>query len=317
MRALVTGGAGFIGSTLVDRLLAEGHAVEVVDDLSTGSLSNLADARADRANDLRIDQLDIADPAVVDLAVRRRPEVVFHLAGGHDRLGSVGDPVEVTTDLLAGALRSVDAARACGARKVVVAVAASDLYGEPEPNELPLREGAPRRPDSPLGVATGALVDLLGLSRELHQLEHTVLALPTVYGPRQRPGRTTGVVAALAGDLVAGRPGTVHADGCQTRDLLYVDDAVDGLVRAADRGSGLVCNLGTGTATSVADLHRALVVAAGRADEPVPDRAPARAHDRRHLALDHGRARIHLGWEPFTSLTDGLADTVAWLRSTR
>jgi UDP-glucose 4-epimerase len=315
VRALVTGGAGFIGSTLVDRLLAEGHAVDVVDDLSTGALANLAEARADRSHELKIHQLDVADPAVVDLAVRRGSEVVFHLAGTHDRAGSVDDPVEATTALVAGALRAVDAARAAGSRKIVVVVGASDLYGEPDPVDLPLRERAPRRPDSPLGVATGAVIDLLAVSRDLHQLEHTVLALPTVYGPRQRPDRTTGVVAALAAEMLAGRPGTVHGDGTQTRDLLYVDDAVDGLVRAADRGSGLVCNLGTGIATAVADLRAAVAAAVGLGAVPAPDPAPPRRHDRHHVALDHGRARIQLGWQPWTPLETGLAEVVEWLRS--
>jgi UDP-glucose 4-epimerase len=315
VRALVTGGAGFIGSTLVDRLLAEGHAVDVVDDLSTGALANLAEARADRSHELKIHQLDAADPAVVDLAVRRSSEVVFHLAGSHDRAGSVDDPVEATTALVAGALRAVDAARAAGARKIVVVVGGSDLYGEPDPADLPLREGAPRRPDSPLGVATGAVVDLLAVSRDLHQIEHTVLALPTVYGPRQRPERTTGVVAALVAEMLAGRPGTVHGDGSQTRDLLYVDDAVDGLVRAAERGSGLVCNLGTGSPTSVAELRAAVAAAVGLDGVPEATAAPPRRHDRRHLSLDRGRARIHLGWQPWTSLEAGLAEVVAWFRS--
>jgi UDP-glucose 4-epimerase len=315
VRALVTGGAGFIGSTLVDRLLAEGHSVDVVDDLSTGALANLAEARADRSHRLKIHQLDVADPAVVDLAVRRGSEVVFHLAGTHDRAGSVDDPVEATTALVAAALRAVDAARAAGARKIVVAVGASDLYGEPDPADLPLREGAPRRPDSPLGVAVGAVVDLLAVSRDLHQVEHTVLALPTVYGPRQRPDRTTGVVAALVSEMLAGRPGIVHGDGAQTRDLLYVDDAVDGLVRAAERGSGLVCNLGTGTPTSVAAVRAAVASAVGLGAVPEAEPAPPRRHDRRHVALDFGRARIHLGWRPWTPLDAGLSEVVAWFRS--
>jgi UDP-glucose 4-epimerase len=283
VKVLVTGGAGFIGSTLVDRLLAEGHAVDVIDDLSSGRLDNLAEARRDRRNALSIHHVDIRQPEAVEVIAKREPEIVFHLAArpGIDALTDA----EVT---VLGTLRMLDGALRAGARKVVFASTAA-IYGEPE--KLPIRESHPQRPLAPGAVAKKAATDYLIAYRDLHGLEFTALALGTVYGPRQAHG----VVAAFTGGARS-----VHGDGKQTRDLLFVDDAVDAFVRAAERGSGLVVNVGTGRETSVLDLLASITSAE-------PEFLEARAGDRRRCALDAGRARIHLGWSAWTSLEDGLA----------
>jgi len=311
MRALVTGGAGFIGSTLVDRLLAEGHAVDVVDDLSTGSLANLAAARAERDADLRFHHLDIRAPELRRLCERRRPEVVFHLAAQADVRVSVADPLADADVNVMGSLNVLEAARAGGAVKVVFAASGGTLYGEPAARDLPVRESHPHRPLSPYGVSKKVVIDYLAVYRELHQLEYTALALANVYGPRQDPHGEAGVVAIFARRLLGGEPCTIYGTGEQTRDFVYVDDVVDAFVRAASRGSGLVVNIGTGTETTVHQLHATMADAAGRPDAAVV-RAPARAGELQRSALDPGRAAIHLGWKPWTSLAEGTRAVLDW-----
>ncbi|HWC12315.1 MAG TPA: NAD-dependent epimerase/dehydratase family protein, partial [Acidimicrobiales bacterium] len=253
MRALVTGGAGFIGSTLVDRLLAEGHAVDVVDDLSTGSLANLAEARANPNYELTFHRLDIRSPGLAELMAYRRPEVVFHLAAQADVRVSVERPAFDAEVNVIGTVNVLEGARAAGTRKVVFAASGGTLYGDP--TDLPVRETAPQRPLSPYGVSKKAGGDYLAAYRELHGLEYTALALGNVYGPRQDPHGEAGVVAIFAGLLLSGQQCTVFGDGEQTRDFIFVDDVVDAFARAASRGDGLLVNVGTGRETSVNTLY--------------------------------------------------------------
>ncbi len=308
MRVLVTGGAGFIGSVLVDRLLAEGHAVDVVDDLSTGSLSNLAAARAS-GGELRFHQLDIRAPELVDLAVRRRPEVVFHLAAQSSVASSVDRPVFDAEVNVIGSLRVLEGARAAACRKVVYAASGGTLYGEPDASELPVAESRVASPLSPYGASKAAVIGYLAAYRHLHGLDFTALALANVYGPRQDPHGEAGVVARFAACAAHGRECVIDGDGEQTRDFVYVDDVVDAFSRAASRGAGLVVNIGTGVEVSIARLH-ATVAAAGRS-ERAPRHGPARQGDVRRSALDPTRARIHLGWAPWTSLEDGVEAVLA------
>jgi len=304
MRTMVTGGAGFIGSALVDRLLAEGHEVDVVDDLSTGSLTNLADARAAAGRALTIHQLDVRVPETSDLVLRRRPAVIFHLAAQVDVRTSVTDPVFDAEVNVIGSLRVLEGARAAGTDRVVFA-ASVGLYGEPDVAELPVRESHPHRPLSPYGVAKEAVIDYLVAYRELHALEFCALALGNVYGPRQHPRGEAGVVAIFAQALATGTPVTVFGDGSQTRDYVYVDDVVDAFARAATRGGGLVCNVGTGRETSVDELLATMGRVAGV--DPEVRYGPARPGEILRSALDPTRAAIHLGWRPWTSLEAGTA----------
>jgi UDP-glucose 4-epimerase len=312
MQALVTGGAGFIGSTLVDRLLAEGHGVDVVDDLSSGSLANLAEARADRNNELKVHQVDIRDPAVIEVIGRRQPEVIFHLAAQADVRVSVARPSFDAEINILGSLNVLEGARLGGTRKVVFASSGGTIYGEPAPADLPVKESHPQQPLSPYGVAKRVVTDYLHVYRELHSIEFTSLAMANIYGPRQDPHGEAGVVAIFAGLLLEGKPCTVFGDGKQTRDFVYVDDAVDAFVRAADRGSGLLCNVGTGVETSVNELYEAMAGAAGVTAPPV--HAPARAGELARSALDPGRAALHLGWEPWTDLPTGVAEVLRWFQ---
>jgi UDP-glucose 4-epimerase len=308
MRTMVTGGAGFIGSTLVDRLLAEGHDVDVVDDLSTGSLTNLAEARAAGGRALTIHHLDVRLPETTDLIVRRRPEVIFHLAAQIDVRVSVAEPVFDADVNVLGSLRVLEGARAAGAGRVVFAASGGTLYGEPDGSELPVRESHPHRPLSPYGVAKKAVIDYLVAYRELYALEFAALALGNVFGPRQDPHGEAGVVAIFAQALATARPVTIFGDGEQTRDYVYVDDVVDAFARASTRGGGLVCNIGTGTETSVNALLRTMAGAAGV--EPEVRHAPLRPGELLRSALDPTRAAIHLGWRPWTTLEEGCAKVV-------
>jgi len=313
VRALVTGGAGFIGSTLVDRLLAEGHAVDVVDDLSKGSLANLADARATPGYELTFHRLDVRDRAVVDLLAHRRPEVVFHLAAQADVRVSVERPVFDAEVNVIGTLNVLEGAKAAGARKVVFAASGGTLYGEPE--HLPVKESHPQRPVSPYGVSKKAATDYLAAYRELHGIEFTALALANIYGPRQDPHGEAGVVAIFAGRLLAGEPCTIFGAGTQTRDFVYVDDVVDAFARAAQKGSGLLMNIGTGVETSVNELYRTMATAAS-VPEP-PTYAPARAGELARSSLDPTRAEIHLGWKAWTSMANGSAEVLRWFAARR
>lgn len=310
MKALVTGGAGFIGSTLVDRLLAEGHSVDVVDDLSTGSLANLAEARSNRDHQLKLHQIDIRDESVVDVIARREPEVVFHLAAQADVRVSVSRPAFDAQVNVVGSINVLEGARRGGAGKVVFASSGGTIYGEPAPEDLPVRESHPQQPLSPYGVAKRVVTDYLHVYRELHSVEFTSLAMANIYGPRQDPHGEAGVVAIFAGLLRDQKQCTIFGDGTQTRDFVYVDDAVDAFVRAATRGSGLLCNIGTGVETSVNELYAAMASAAGSTAAAV--HAPPRPGELARSALDPGRAALHLGWEPWTTLDDGVAEVVRW-----
>jgi len=315
VKALVTGGAGFIGSTLVDRLMAEGHDVDVVDDLSSGSLDNLADARAgavdsrrDQGPQLSIHHLDVRHPSVTDLVERRRPDVIFHLAVPDPGAGEA-DPVADAEATVVAGLRVLEAARTAGTAKVVVALDAGAVHGPPLPEDLPMREAAPVAPGSVHGVASRALLGYLSSFRERHAVEFTALAMSTLYGPRARRGLVHDLVRAA----VTGGPAIAEGGPSRTVDLVYVDDAVDALVRAARRGSGLLVNVGSGTETSLAAVLGSASVAAGTVTAPLVE-APLPVGVGARACLDRGRASIHLGWRPWTSLADGLAATLAWHR---
>lgn len=290
------GGAGFIGSHLVDRLLAEGHEVDVVDDLSTGSLSNLAEAR-NATGRFKFQNISIESSEFAELVSLRRPEIIVNLA--------TFTPSQAH---LAGAMSSfraavvvLEAARLAGVSKVVTAIHAGLLYGEVAARDLPIKEGHMNDPRSSEEVIARAAADMHTIYRERHGIEFTVLALANVYGVRQRSD--DGVIASFIDALAHGRAPIIHGSGKQSRDFVHVDDTVDAIVRSLDRAGGLVVNVGTGVATTVSDLWALMGGAAALA----PRTSTARPHDVARLSLSPVRARIQLGWSPFTSLEEGLA----------
>jgi UDP-glucose 4-epimerase len=313
MHALVTGGAGFIGSTLVDRLLAEGHDVDVVDDLSSGSMANLADARSTGDHRFQFHRMDIRDAALAELIERRTPEVIFHPAAQIDVRISVSDPVHDAMINIVGSLNVLEGARRAGTRKVVFASSGGTLYGVVPDEDLPANESLPQRPVSPYGISKKAVGDYLFAYRELYQLEFTALALANVYGPRQDPHGEAGVVAIFAGRLLADEPCTVFGDGSQTRDYVFVDDVVDAFVRAADKGNGLIINIGTGVETSVNDLYATMARVAGV--DRSATLAEARPGEIARSSLDASRAEMQLGWKPWTDLAAGSAAVLDFFRT--
>lgn len=293
---LVIGGAGFLGSHLVDRLMAEGETVDVVDDLSSGSLANLAEARdaARGSGDLRIHTLDAGSEDLGSLIAIRPPAVIYHLA----LLPRGGSPVTLGRSFTS-MLGVLEAARKADVAKVVVALPATALYGHPGMRDLPIKEG-PLVPRGVRGVVAKAVVDLLTVAREQWGIEFTALAASSVYGPRQRPDG--GVVAAAVAAASRGEPMRLFGDGRQTRDFLYVDDMVDAMVRARQRGSGLVVNVGTGVQTPLREMWSMVAP-----DGPAPQLLAARPDEVARFALSAVRARIHLAWSPWTDLAEGLA----------
>lgn len=311
MRALVTGGAGFIGSTLVDRLLAEGHEVTVVDDLSRGRLENLDGARAE-GDRFAFHEMDLTDPAIGDLVAQAAPEVVFHLAAQIDVRLSVEDPVHDAEVNVVGTVRLAEAARRAGVRRIVFTSSGGSIYGPV--TELPVAETRPVDPLSPYAAGKVAGEIYLEMFARLYGIEWAGVAPANVYGPRQDPHGEAGVVAIFSQRLLAGQPTRVFGDGGNTRDYVYVDDVVDAFMRAATvpGAAGLRFNVGTGLETSDRGLHTLVAEAAGAAD--APEYAPARLGDVARSALDAGRAAEVLGWTPRVPIREGVARTVDYFR---
>ena len=312
MRAVVTGGAGFIGSALVDRLLADGHEVVVLDDLSTGSAANLADARVGAPDRLRLEVADLRDDRSVDVVEAAGAEVVFHLAAQADVRASVADPIDDATVNVLGTIRVLEGARRSGVRKVVLASSGGTLYGDADPALLPFDESLAHRPESPYGGSKSAAGTYLRVYEALYGLSWTELALANVYGPRQDPHGEAGVVAIFAGHLLAGEPCTVYGTGGQTRDFVFVDDVVEVFIAAADAGDGCLFNIGTGVESSVNDLYSTMASTIGGPSEP--GRAPARHGELERSALDPGHAAQVLDWRPTTDLAGGVRRTIDWFR---
>jgi UDP-glucose 4-epimerase len=310
MRTLVTGAAGFIGSTLVDRLLADGHSVIGVDDLSSGRSENLG--RAERHADFEFVKADVVDADLIGLLADTRPEVIFHLAAQISVRHSVDDPPFDATVNVVGTVRLAEAARRAGVRKVVHTSSGGSIYGTPP--TYPTNEDVPTDPTSPYAASKVAGEIYLNTFRNLYGLECSHIAPANVYGPRQDPHGEAGVVAIFAQALLAGRPTKIFGDGTDTRDYVFVDDVVDAFVRGSgEAGGGQRFNVGTGVETSVRQLHSAIATAVGASDEP--EFHPARLGDLRRSCLDISKAEKILGWRPNVKIDDGVARTVDFFRS--
>jgi len=312
MRALVTGGAGFIGSNLVDRLLVEGYDVGVVDNLATGRLSNLESAQ--QTSRLTFMHGDITDPATTDIIADFAADVVFHLAAQADVRVSVANPVFDAHVNVIGTLRVLDGAVRGGAKKFVAAASGGTLYGEVPADQLPIAETAPWLPLSPYGISKKVMVDYMRFSQAMTGIETTALALGNVFGPRQDPHGEAGVIAIFFQHYEAGTTPTVFGTGEQTRDFVYVDDVVAAFVAASQHtGTGGLINIGTGIETSVNQLITAMNEITKVNVKPV--RAPARAGELDRSVLDIRLAEQVLNWIPKSSVQSGLNQTWQWFKS--
>ena len=301
--ALVTGGAGFIGSHLVDRLLELDHRVVVIDDLSTGKLANLNPAAV-------FHQVDITHPSVADVVHEERPDLVFHLAAQVSVGESTENPVKDSEINVLGTLRLLEAVRLCGIEKLIYSCTGGALYGEPEVN--PCTEDHPIRPMSPYGISKHVGELHLALYRQLYDLDYTSLRYGNVYGPRQDPHGEAGVVAIFSQAMLEGKPARIFGDGEQTRDFVYVADVVEANICAIGNMSGGPFNISSGQQASVNNIFRSLKGITGYGLEP--EFAPARAGEVYQIYLDSSKANRELGWTPGVSLEDGLLRTVEYFR---
>jgi UDP-glucose 4-epimerase len=306
VRALVTGGAGFIGSTLVDALLAGGAEVAVIDDLSRGRRDQVA-ARAD------FHELDVVDSSLPALVASLAPEVIFHQAAQIDVRRSVSDPVLDTRINVLGTVNLLDAAVHAGVRRMVFASSGGAMYGDTD--VIPTPEDHPCAPASAYGAAKLTGETYGGVFAQLHGLEFVALRYANVYGPRQDPHGEAGVVAIFAQRLLEGRDTVVNGDGTQTRDYVNVADVVAANLRAAGTSPPGAYNIGTGRECDVNELHSLIARAAGVAREPA--HAEAKPGEQARSCLDVSRAAELLGWRPRIALEEGIAETVAWFAARR
>jgi UDP-glucose 4-epimerase len=306
MDCLVTGGAGFIGSNLVDALLARGDGVTIVDDLSTGRRENLDGALAAGATLVELDIRDREKSA--ELVREAAPEVIFHLAAQIDVRKSVTDPAFDSSINVGGTANVLEAARAAGTRRFVFVSTGGAIYGEGDGQELPLPESAPIAPMSPYGQSKHAAEGYLALYERLYGLSGVSLRLGNVYGPRQDPLGEAGVIAIFCGKLQEGGRPTVFGDGTQTRDYIYVGDVVAAALAAAESEATGPINVGTGIETDVLELAARLGELGDGHFEP--EFAPPRDGEVQRISIDPARAAAELGWKAEMGLAEGLRVTL-------
>jgi UDP-glucose 4-epimerase len=309
MRVLITGGAGFIGSHVTERLLADGFHVGIIDDLSTGTLDNLRRSAEKGVRDEDVMVRDICSPDCAAWLTNWQPDVVIHLAAQASVARSVTNPAADARINIVGTLTVLDAAVRAGVRKVVFASSGGTIYGEPAPGAARVAETDPYRARSPYGLAKATVNRYLDLYDELFGLTSTVLALGNVYGPRQGSGGSSGVVAEFATALREGRQPVVHGDGRQSRDFVYVTDVAEAFSLACAKADGMVVNIGTGVATSI---NGVLALVCQEMSVPVnPVWRPELPGEVRDSTLDVQRSQKVLGWESRIGLREGIRRVVA------
>jgi UDP-glucose 4-epimerase len=303
MKVLVTGGAGFIGSHVVDQLVEAGHDVVVVDDLSTGRFSNLNPKP-------KFYQVDIRSDAMRAVFEAERPEVVSHHAAQMDVRRSVADPVFDADVNIIGSIKLADLAVEFGVRKFIHISSGGAVYGEPV--YLPCDEEHPVRPLCPYGASKYTFEMYLYMYKELYNLDYSVIRYPNVYGPRQDPAGEAGVVAIFIGQMLSGKPVTINGTGEQVRDFVYVGDCAKANLLCLEKGSGRVYNLGAGVGTDINQIFAELKKITNYPREAAY--GPAKPGETFRIFLDASRAKNELGWEPTVSLEQGLRQTVEYFQ---
>lgn len=304
---LVTGGAGFIGSNLVDRLIGQGLSVAALDDLSSGKKKNLAEAET--TGQLRLHVGSLLDEGLAGIFAEERPKVALHLAAQIDVRRSVADPLHDAMTNVIGTVRVLELAARHGVEKVVYTTSGGCIYGQPPREDLPVAEDYPGHAHSPYGAGKRCGEEYLHTYAALYGLRWTSLALANVFGPRQDPAGEAGVVSIFTERMLRDEPVTIFGTGEQTRDFVYVDDVVDAFVAAMDAADGMRVNIGTGEEVSVNQLFSELraITGYGRA----ASYGEARPGELDHISVDPARAGREMGWAPRRSLREGLEATVA------
>lgn len=303
-KVLVTGGAGFIGSHLVNGLLDNGYAVAVVDDLSAGQLRNV-NHRA------TFYHASINDPRIKQIIQREGPEIIFHLAAQSSVRQSAQDPVADADSNVLGTVRLLDAAAAEGVDKIVFSSTGGAIYGNPD--TIPCDENTPVSPLTPYALSKYVSELYLKLFYQTYGLAYTILRYSNVYGPGQDPNGEAGVISIFAGSMLRGRSPNIYGDGKQERDFVYVSDVVEANLAAMYHGDGRPYNIGTGEPVTIKRIYSLLQECTDYSDEPVY--RPRRAGEVLKIALDSGRAGRELTWEPKVSLEEGLRLSVDYVRS--
>ena len=303
MRVLVTGGAGFVGSHIVDRLLEQGDDVLVVDDMSTGKRTNLP-------REARLEEMDIGDHALPELASSFGPDVITHCAAQAAVPVSMSDPTLDAMTNIVGGINVAKAAVSSGCRRFIYINTGGALYGEPD--YLPCDEDHPVRPISAYGLSKWTMERYLQILYA-GSMRVSVLRLANVFGPRQDPDGEAGVVAIFGQRMLRGEPAIIFGDGEQTRDFVYVQDAVRAHELARHAPEPVTVNIGSAVPTTVNELFRIMAEESGYRREPVHE--AGRPGDVKHLVLANARAKSLLGWAPETSLVDGLRETMDWIRT--
>ncbi len=307
---VVTGGAGFIGSHLVEKLLEVGYRVMVIDDFSAGSMSNLSNA-SEFGSQLEVVRQDIAEPGLAKVMEQAGPRYVFHLAAQSDVRRSMADPFHDAKVNVLGSVNVIESSRKLGVERVIYAASGGTLYGEPESSELPVTEDVKYQPLSNYGVTKKVVLDYLFSYREAYGLDYVALALANVYGPRQDPHGESGVVSIFAGNLAAGRTCAIYGDGHQTRDFVFVSDVADAFVASMTKGSGEVFNISTSIETSVNSLYWEM---AGQHKLSLhPSYLPGRTGELMRSCLSNVKAGEILSWVPHVTLSDGLSQVIEWV----
>ena len=304
MKALVTGGAGFIGSHVVDSLVERGHEVMVVDDLSTGFRENINPGA-------RFYELSISDEGLAEVLERERPEVISHHAAQMDVRRSVAEPIFDAEQNILGSLNLITNAVRSGARKIIYASSGGAVYGEAQ--YLPVDEEHPVNPLSQYGVSKHTVEHYLHLYASQHGLEYVVLRYANIYGPRQNPYGEAGVIAIFARQMLGGERPTIFGTGDKTRDYTHISDVVQANILALERGSNAIYNIGTGLETSDKEVFDIVAAAAGYKGSPLY--APVRGGEIKRICLSWAKAYRELGWRPRMPLREGIAETVDYIRS--
>ena len=304
-RALVTGGAGFVGSHLVDRLVDDGWQVLVLDDLSSGKVSRLAGAR--RRGAVSVHQIDLRAEELMGTVGRFSPAVVFHLAAQTSVAASMSDPRRDADINIVGTVNLLEASSRAEVNRFVFTSSVA-VYGSEV--ALPAREVSPPRPESPYGISKKVAEDYLRFWRQERGLEYAVIRPSNIYGPRQDPSGEAGVVAIFSRACRDRRRPTIFGSGTDTRDYVYVDDVVDALIRGSELGEGGTYNVGTGIETSTAEVFETVARHARFGGGAI--HGPPRPGDVPRSVLDWSLAREELGWQPFTTFEEGIRWTVDW-----
>ena len=303
-KILVTGGAGFIGSTLVDKLIEEGNEVVIIDDLSSGQKSYLNPAA-------KFYHVDICSEKIAKIFKTEKFDVVYHLAAQIDVRKSVANPEFDNKVNVLGGVNILENARQTGVKKIIFSSTGGAIYGEAE--EIPTTESAPTYPVSPYGIHKLTMEKYLNYYYQVYGVNYTILRFANVYGPRQFKGGEAGVIAIFVDNAVKGSASTQFGDGLQTRDFVYVDDVVRGLFLAKDIDCRGEINLGSGRETSLLNLRKSISLALGKDIEVIE--APGKDGEQRRSCLSYGRAKEVLDWEPQVDLAEGVKRTINWAQN--